>query len=197
MAGSLSSYKKALKKLFPRGSGWHALEGGLLGSLVEAIANEFKRIDDKIKQVIKFEIYPFTTNELLEDFEKDFALPDECTSVDQTVNERRQQLIAKITNRGGLHSGVYSTIGENLGYELETVRYQNFKVGRSQVGQRLYTDAWRFYWAVKAPATNARTFKVGESKVGEQLVSFSNETLECMIKKYKPAFTEVHFIYED
>jgi uncharacterized protein YmfQ (DUF2313 family) len=63
------------------------------------------------------------------------------------------------------------------------------------IGDGLYDEGFRFLWQVNAPEFTTRFFRVEASAVEEPLESSSNETLECVVQKLKPAHTRVLFSY--
>ena len=159
------------------------------------MAATFCRVDERAQDLIS-EAYPDTTDELLEDWERVAGLPDECSPLAPTKEERRAQLVQKITDIGGQNAAYFEEVASRLGFDVEVVDFKHFRVGQSRVGDALTNLDWTFWWAVKGPSTINRPFRVGTGRVGDRLVTIGNELLECTMKKLKPAHTQVLFIYE-
>lgn len=193
-------YKELLRSLFPRGWAWEFEEDSLLGKLIAALAVEPARIDERGNDFLR-EIDPSKTFEMIDNWERMLGIPDECTptTYDPGLNERRQRIIQKLTMTGGQSIAFYKFIASQLGYDIDiqdVANYQKFRAGFSRAGDPLTNGAdWAYAFAVIAPPDFVRYFKAGRSTAGERLVLVSNETLECLIRKFAPAHTSPIFIY--
>lgn len=182
-----------------------------LAQLLEALANEFCRVDDRVQDLIR-ESDPSQTIELLEDWERALGLPDECTPEAADEIERRTQLLQKLTNIGGISAEFYEFLILQLGFEATVTNPLPFRVGKSVVGDALTNDfevpftvgmtvgepllnvGWLYYFNVEIPATAAEVFEVGDT-VGTPLREFSNPLIECTIRRLKPAHAGVTFTF--
>ena len=148
-------------------------------------------------QSLLAEMMPNTSTELLTDWERVLGLPDPCVGELTTLQERRAAVVAKYVERGGQSRAYFIEIAARLGYETSITEFGLFQVGISAVGDALNGDDWLYSWLVSAPEETIREFAVGESAVSDPLRSWGNELLECVIRKLKPAHTEVLFNYGD
>lgn len=212
-ASKLAKYKELLVNLLPKGRLWRPQDQPNFSKLLESAAQELCRVDDRVKQLF-LEVDPRTTDEALDTWEGVFGLPDECTSDEQTLNERRNQLVQKLTNIGGLSASFYEFIGAQLGFDISVENRVNFLAGRgragdpltnyfnrhfvagSTAGTQLVETGWRYCFNVELPATASEHFVAG-STAGTPLREFSNELIECTIRKLKPAHSCVTFTFTE
>lgn len=194
-----AAYQDALLQLLPPGVAWSRDPGSSMGRLMLALADEFARIDTRVGDLIN-EADPRTTLELLVDWERVAGLPDACAGAPDNIGERRVALVNKLAQRGGQSIPYFTAIAERLGYVVEIVETDALKAG-FRAGARCNGDAWRFAWIVHVIVgsaeyrSNVSRFRVG-SRAGERLRGFSALNLECLIRRAKPAHSEVMFRYE-
>jgi len=210
-ASKLERYKNLLINLLPKGRLWQPRDQPEFSRLLESTAQELCRVDDRRQQMI-LEIDPRTTFESIGDWESQLGLPDECTPEGLTLDERRAQLVQKLTNIGGLSKTFYEFIGAQLGFDIVVENRVNFVAGRaragdlltnyfnrhfvagSKAGQFLTEIGWRYYFNVQLPITAAQHFVAG-SVAGTALRTFSNPLMECTIRKLKPAHGSATFTF--
>lgn len=205
----IEKYKSLIRKLFPTGWAWRFNFGSDFEALVEGLAQEPCRIEERGFAFLD-EMDPNTTFELLEDWERLLGIPDECTPEDRElgISERRLRVLQKLTTGGGQSQAFYILIAQQLGYDIGVIDVEDFKdfrVGEARVGDALNNSTlpgggvgaagWAFTFQITAPAALVRYFRVGQSTVGERLVLFENDELECVIEKFKPAHTTVLFSF--
>lgn len=209
----LSDYLKLWKNLFPLGRLWRFLDQPQLTALLQAFSEEPCRVDERVQDLLR-EADPRQSLELLEDWERLLGLPDECSPEDQDVAERREQVVQKLTDTGGLSAGRYEFLGQQLGFEIDVYDNPPFRAGLSRAGdaltnsffdvfragdragEQLTLSGWQFYFTVELPATSAQIFRAG-SRAGERLRLFENPLIECTIQKLKPAHTAVFFRFTE
>jgi uncharacterized protein YmfQ (DUF2313 family) len=204
-------YKALLKKLLPQGWAWDQEPESILDLLTGALASEPARVEQRTDDFLR-EMDPYQTFEMLDNWERMLGLPDECSpdTYNPGLAERRLRVVQKLTMIGGQSKEFFRQIAASLGYDIDlydVVNYQDFRVGRSRVGDRLTNSTnpdgsasatgWAYAFQVKAPAEFVRYFKVGQNTVGERLVLAENSSLECIIRKYAPAHTTPIFSYEE
>lgn len=213
LGAKLAQYKELLINLLPKGRLWRPQEQPTFSALLESTAQELCRVDDRVKQML-IEVDPRTADESLDTWEDVLGLPDECTPEDQSLDERRNQLVQKLTNIGGLSKTFYEFVGNQLGFEVFVNNDLNFVAGRGKAGDKLtnYFDrhfvagstagtpltevGWLYYFTVDMPASAAEHFVAG-SEAGDPLREFSNELIECTMKKLKPAHSGVFFTFRE
>lgn len=118
---------------------------------------------------------PRTTTALLADWERNYGL--EAGS--STVAVRRAALLAQILSGGGQSRAFYVQIAAALGYTATVIEYTPHTV-MSDVTYPLYAGYWRYIWKVRAHAMAG---------------AVSAAAFEALIRKIKPAHTQVIFEY--
>ena len=209
----LARYKQLLINLLPKGKLWRPSEQPVFSKVLESVAQEPCRVDDKVKQ-LRIEVDPRTATdaEALDQWETVLGLPDECTPSGQTESERQIQAKQKLTNIGGISKTFYEFLTTQLGFPTTVItnilpfvagsragdRLTNFFkrhfVAGSVAGTPLSEPGWRYFFEVELPITASSHFVAG-STAGTALQSFSNELIECTIKKLKPAHAGVIFVF--
>lgn len=192
--GLIRQFANSLERFFPKGKAWAFEENSNLSKLLEGLAVEFCRVQERIDQMF-IERDPRKTNELLTDWETALGLPDECSDLGATQETRRNQIVEKLTNVGGSSAVYFEQIAESLGFNVSVNDFFSFQAGKSRAGDALTNAEWTFWFQVSAPSDLAESFKAGTGKAGDKLVTIGNETLECTFQKLKPAHTEVLFVF--
>lgn len=204
----VKKYINLLKGLYPQGWAWRRLRenDSKLHLWVASLAPELCRAEEKALKLIE-EAFCDTTFDLIPEWESMLGIPDECTPADEEKStfERRTRICQKLTTKGGQNIAFYQEIARQLGYDVDVIDVQDFKpfrVGEAVVGDALNNDSsgspsWGYTWAIILPATTTRPFRTGQGSCGDRLKLFSNEELECVITKFKPAHTIVQFIFTE
>ena len=169
-------YAEQLNALLPTGIAWPRENGLRIRELILAIAAEFARIDMRGKDLMR-EVLPSTTHELLSDWERVAGLPDTCVTLQatQTVQERRNALVGRLTGVGGQSAQYFIELARALGFEITITFFRQFRVGVSRIGDALYGDEWRYAWRVNSSSDSGRAL------------------LECVFNRLKPAHTILLF----
>ena len=194
MGLNADQYSEHLSALLPPGQAWTREQGTTLQNLLRALAEEFARVDVRAHALLG-EVIPGRTLELLQEWELTAGLPDTCVQSGQTLQERRNALVAKLTNSGGQSKAFFIALAAYLGFTITITEYRPFRVGISAVGDALSNGDWIFTWKVNGEETTIVYFRAGLSAVGEPLRKWGNEILECVINQLKPAQTHVIFAY--
>lgn len=142
---------------------------------------------------LRVEADPHTTAEALTDWERVYGLPDPCVGPGQSFEVRRAALVAKVDGQGGLSRQYFIDLAARLGYAITIDEFTPHSVS-SPVSHPLYGEDIRFYWRVNAPATTNFYHSV-LGPVSEALVVTSNQLLECVFSRLKPAHTVLVFNY--
>ncbi|WP_126456740.1 YmfQ family protein [Sulfuriflexus mobilis] len=195
MSYSAKHYLNQLKAQLPRGMLWDSLreEGNDFSELLAVSAAELARIEARAEDLLD-EADPRTTYELLPEHEKEAGLPDTCTTQADTLQERRDALVAKLTSVGGQSRQYFIDIAAALGYTITIAEAKASQFGKSY-GDLYNGVGWRFVWYVDAPTETVRPRRFGQSGYGEPYRDWGNEQLECLINRLKPAHTKVYFRY--
>ena len=191
-------YTQVLADLLPRGWAWTRELSSVQMLVISGLAAEFARIHARDCDLLA-ESYPGTALETLTDWERICGLPDPCTGVLGTIQQRRMAILAKLAMRGGQSRQYYIDIAAALGFTITITEYQPFRVGKGRASEHLSGLDWIFYWRVTSFEQNQKIyfFRTGQSATREPLRYWNNSLLECVIRAIAPAHTLVQFAYQN
>ncbi|MBM3618360.1 MAG: DUF2313 domain-containing protein [Alphaproteobacteria bacterium] len=192
------AYQQQLAASLPTGPAWERDLSSNIMAILGVIASEFAHLHGRTEQLLR-EAIPATTQEMLTDWEKAAGLPDECSALGDTLQERVEQLVSKVTRRGGQSKAFFQQIAEEMGYEVVVEpRFRPFIPGISAPGDLIWMDETiRFYWRVRVLKAKLVFMRCGQSTLDERLLDFRQaEDLECILQKLKPAHTVLIVAYE-
>jgi uncharacterized protein YmfQ (DUF2313 family) len=193
MALDEQAYLGQLQELLPPGAAWTREPAAMLTEVLSAWSAELARVDQRADDLLN-EGDPRITLELLPDWERVAGLPDPCAGAPETVAERRDRLVGRLTSRGGQSRQYFIDLAASYGFIITITEFQPLRVG-FRAGDRCYGIAWAFAWQVNAPEETVRIFRAGQSFAGEPLASWGNAILECVTSRLKPAHTHAIFAY--
>lgn len=180
------SHKNALKLLFP-------LE--LSGDFDADIEIEGKHLDEVQSRAedLLNEMFPDQSFELLTDWERVCGL---IPGAEDTLQLRRDRVIRKLRERGGLSREYFIALAADLGYTVTIEELQPFTCGINRCGDRLFVEEIRFVWRVAVSGQSVYYFRTGQSSAGERLVWWNAvQELEDLFNDLKPAHTFIIFDY--
>lgn len=198
MIATTQAYMTQLRGLLPQGEAWNTQKDSVLTKTLQIIAEELVKIHGRTGFLIE-EADPRAASELLQEWETIAGLPDSCTGPAETLQERRNRLVQKITNTGGQSKAFFIAIAVFLGYAITITEYRPFITGISQTGVGILNGghAVRYHWTVSVPNPRLTYFRTGVSTTGENLLSVARALdLECILNRLKPAHTNLIFNYE-
>lgn len=140
---------------------------------------------------------PFVYQQWISDWERVYGLPAQCTREGQLLQERIQLLALAFTERAGISIAWLKRYAALAGYEISISEYQPFRAGVSCAGDILSNGPWVYAFLVTALGQPERPFVAGQSCAGDYLRVWGDSTLECIIKKYKPAHSVPLFAYKE
>lgn len=192
---NLNDYKEMVWALYPKGLAW-IRENGVLDKLNTAIAAELLKLEGRINTCLD-EADPRTTAEMISDWERVWGLPDECSPLGATLQERRTAIISKMLISGGMPPIFYQRLIESMGYDVDDlIEWKPLVIGeRLTTGTMTDPDPMtRFNWGWGIRGFSANMFECGVSQCYDPLGDWSDATeLVCRINKLKPAHTAVIF----
>jgi uncharacterized protein YmfQ (DUF2313 family) len=138
-------------------------------------------------------------NDALADWEREFGLPEPCTSgTSFTVAQRKLILREKVASKGGQSKAYFICLAQRLGYtvtihENTVARCGQGRCGRDRAGAPANEVIWRVY--VTSPSVTWA--RAGAARAGrDPQGSFGRrKDLECLFNKWKPAHTQIRFHY--
>lgn len=185
-----NDYSELLYLLLPDG---YARTGLRLNAGLQAEGNALANTERSAQDVLNG-ITPLTAVALLSDWERVLALP---VNTGMTIQARRQQIMAKLNETGGLSRSYFIRLAKSLGYEVTIDEPEPFRCGRNRCGDRLWVPEIIWVWIVNIEEGQVPVyrFRCGSSATGERLMSFGQNMLENIFRDLKPAHTQVVFNY--
>ena len=192
------SIRILLTKFLPNGKFWDAkrTQGTNLYKLINALSDEYKRVKDLIYSIVNNR-YVDDTELLLEQWEIDFEIPDECLPLADTISERQKNILLKYTAKGIQTYNDFLTIANLLGINIE-IRTGTSEASWPWAWPHIFTGTaiqsrffmivkfldfptpsgwpwtWPHYWAIDPTAS-----------------------LQCIFNKLKPANVQIVYIFND
>ena len=208
-----SDYARAFADLLPTGEAWSRDPETVLMRLVRGQAEVWGSVVDPMAaDLLEIETDPRKTIQLLPDWERAYGLPDPCVQEAQTREERLLALIERIRGEGGQSVAFFYGVAGRLGYRIEIIEFSPFMAGVSRAGDtrppgsagrdygwEVGPPEMRFYWRVRVLNSRVSWFRAGSGEAGVDphvRISLASD-LECLIRRYKSAHTEVVFDYSD
>ena len=197
---SVADYTTALRRLLPRGRVWPTDAVTEQAQVIGCLAPTLERIDEAAVDLIA-DAFPATTTNFVEEWEAALGLPDPCLGPNPTLQQRRDQIVARFVGSGGQSVPSFIAFAAALGFVITVTEYAPFRVGRSTVGQPLNGPAWAHGWLVTivsgAVSADHALFRVSENRVGDLLASSSTAAaaLECEMRRLAPAHTVLLFSF--
>jgi uncharacterized protein YmfQ (DUF2313 family) len=186
-----SDYTSALMALFPQGMAWPRNVSATLYKLVDGTAQVMGDIDGRAADLLTKESDPRYADEMLDDWERNFALPDICLPYPPTTQfDRRVALVAKMTMLGAQDRNFFTDIAASLGQSIDIQEYAPYMCGVSRCGDTrsaLYgADSTHYRWQLGSP--EMRFYWTVD------LTSVLSGA-ECVLRRYGPAHTELVIKY--
>jgi len=170
-----------------------------ISDLLNAFAEELNRLEIRLMDLLK-EGIPGLSEELLTDWERVLGLPDECSSLGSTLEQRQATAHTKYVGDGfgifgdekcPLSEQYYIDYAASIGSTITIIEQPNggepFRVNENRVdrtpelgidGARLNSIGSRNRWAIVIPADDP-----------------NGPLLECIFQKLKPAHTSLLVIF--
>lgn len=148
MAKDTGTYRRLLQSLLPKGAFWTKAESSTLVKLLTGLSAVFSRIEGRGEDLV-LEAFSSTISETLEEWEKDFSIPDPGFTLASTDDGRRTAIAVKKISVGGQNKEYYIEIGATLGWTITITEFPKSLAGVMTAGDSLATeDDSTFYWMV-------------------------------------------------
>ena len=133
---------------------------------------------------------PAQTAQMLADWEAEYGLPDPCSPLNQTIEQRHASLLAKIASLGGQSAAYYTAVAAALGYAITITTFTPSRLGVMTLGSApLLWPGWAYVWQVSSTGVGETYFTLGVSVLGEPFAAYSGTELTCRLNAIKPAHT--------
>ena len=127
-------YGTAFLTLLPQGQAWPKHPGTTLDLACRGLAEYWGFVDSRAGDLLERESDPRTTMELLPDWERNWGLPDPCYTAPQTIGERQQALVMRMTMIGGASREFFIGVAAQIGYTITISEYRVFVCGIDRCG---------------------------------------------------------------
>lgn len=172
-------YREQFLALLPPGRIWPEDRSSSFQQLALAFGAQLARVHESVLRVLVQELDPRVTVDLLPEWETELGLPDPCTPAAQTIQERRQRVVAALTVQPSPTLQYLRTLAEALGYT-----------------GALLVETPPFSLTVAVPNPRITYARTGASRCGDYLARYERAAdLECVLVKQKPAHITLVFNY--
>lgn len=202
MALTEADYAQQLRQLLPPGPAFDLELQPDWAQIVAALAPELARVDGN-GEALLLEMNPATATVLLAYWEAYLGLPDVCTVPgSQTLEERRQAVIDKLTATGAPQLSYYRKLGTQLDLVVEIEEFRPARVGPTHAGDFLYGDGWPWSWIAGVPAeaygmpeaaTLACRLQLQAPEYTDVVLGFGRAQLEGIALKVDQLFGAIHY----
>lgn len=206
----VDEYAEGLNGVLPTGPAWPRNSGAVLQKVVRGLAGVWGDPVEKLAALLLTqESDPRSTVVLLPDWERAFGLPDDCLAEPLSNADRQNALVNKMTLLGAQSRAFFIEQAARIGYAITIREFAPFMAGVSRCGDTTALDddgdyRWeigpaeiRYYWTVKVSGLRFTWFRASSGQAGvDPMLRIGIATdLECLIRRWKPAHTEVVFDY--
>lgn len=203
-----NAYTEAWSNLLPTGLAWPREPSTTMMKIVGSFAQVWgKWVDRRAADLLEQETDPRKTLEMLPDWERNWGLPEICFVEPLTIDERRRQLIFKMTLLGAQSRNFFYEVAMWERNRILIKEFAPFMVGISEVGDtrddagdyrwEIGPPEMRFYWTVHTGDPHLTWFRAsaGQAGVDPHLRIGMADDLECLLERWKPAQTDIVLDY--
>lgn len=184
----------SLQSLLPRGLVWRRDPDATLTKVLAAVADGLDRLHARMMSVLD-ELDPRTTRALLPEWERLAGLPDPCAGAPTTQQERRSEMVTRITWQGGQRILDLQALAASYGFPAAISRGRRFRCGDRLPG-RIAGPIAAHTLRIRVGDAAVTRFRVGSSRCGDRLGSFARATaLECVLRRAAAAHAVLVFDY--
>ena len=191
-------YLRLLQSLLPFGKAWNRDEDSILTEFLYGQAEEFARVEGRSIDLLQ-ERDTRLAYELLIDHETDLGLPDDCSTLSETIQERRRVAHSKLIAVGQQNPAYFIELAAALGWTVSITEYSPFWCDISVAGDSCGDQSSIFYWKVtiQLGVETIIYFTSGISQSGDPLSSLPEvDSMICTLGLYKPAHTVLMFDFD-
>jgi uncharacterized protein YmfQ (DUF2313 family) len=130
-----------MQGLLPLGQAWPRQYDSALMKVVRGLTSIWGDFELRASKLLEQESDPRITLELLEDWERNWGLPDPCYQAPLTIAERQQALVMRMTMLGAQSRQFFIDVAAQIGYTITITEYRTFVCGIDRCGDnRVYGD---------------------------------------------------------
>lgn len=128
-------YTKAIMDLLPPGKAWPRDTDTNLYRLIYALAGEVRKMDEKALDLIAA-AFLSTATDFLDEWLELFGLPDKCTTWQSSDEDKRAQVVARLTWTGEASIKFLEAYCANLGYTVDIKEWGGAVCGAARAGKQ-------------------------------------------------------------
>lgn len=189
-------YGRQMLHLLPEGPVWPRDPDSMIAKVCMIPAASLARVDAKAERLLD-DMDPRTTQDLFDDWQRVYGLPDDCTPASSSAEERRRRLLAKVDDEGGQSIPFFIGIIETLGYPGATIDEFYPFVADSDCNEAINQNGWEYAWQVNVPAVATVRYMDSLSECNSPLAEWGDDTLQCILARHKPVHTILFVAYGD
>lgn len=195
MSWDAEQYTKLLESLLPSGRIWPTKgdDTSIMYKLLQALAEELARIDARIEDLIA-EKNPRQTNELLEQFEEEFGLPESWYPTDPSYERRIEILAEKYYHAGSMTETHYKAAVRLYGNIIVFIYFTPFWCGigcsGDPCGDQGMLSVFKVWIEFRYKGAFSDAFDNAFDRLGTP-----SEFIRGIIDVYKPVWTRVVYSY--
>lgn len=188
-------FTRLIANLRPTGDAWPDEPGSVQYQALQALAASFATLHARADALV-VEAFPGTTHELLSEWEGSVGLPDACAPLADTIAQRRQTMLAKLTAQGGASVPYLLAYAAALGSPGSIQQFSAFRADASAADDPDNGDDWAYAWQLSVlDASAAYYFTADLAAADDPLASYRTGALECRMRRVAPAQTVLLFQY--
>ncbi|MGH8426391.1 MAG: YmfQ family protein [Gammaproteobacteria bacterium] len=196
MGLSADTYAATERALLPPGRALADGGEGTLTDLLEALAQEFSRVDAS-GDVLLQEAFPDTAVELLPDWERIAKLPSACTPAGQTTAQRQASVVRKLTANEAQTIAFIVALAASYGYTISIVERRALRFGyNAYCGYPFGSWDWQFVWEAHSEGTPIEMLYFDTGHCGDDFGAFGDPTMECRLKTGNQSHIIPRFCYD-
>lgn len=128
-------YAKAMLALLPPGKAWPRDTDTNLYKLFYGLAIQVRKVDEKAISQISA-AFPATATDYLDEWLELFGLPDKCTTWQSSDEDKRAQVVARLTWTGEATVAFLKTYCATLGYTVDIKEWGGAVCGGARAGKQ-------------------------------------------------------------
>lgn len=205
MAVRTQDYVQQIKALLPYGLAWNREDvASSFALMIECWAAEFARIDARVGQLLE-EADPRFCTETFKEWLIQWGVPDPClelwgalTAAGLVPDVLRTALVQKISEPGGNSLGFFTRLAKGYGYDITIFdRTHSFHV-MSYITDPIEAKVPPHNWYVFVYEGGGKvTWHKTTGTAKEPIAWWGDKVIECLLRRYCPAHTDLHIAYAE
>ncbi len=190
---SSDQYLQQLISLQPPGQALPVETGRQWTKVLLGLSDELARVFNSVAAIMDA-VDPFTTHELLIDWERVLGLPV-SEDLAGTQELRRQAVLHRLRRRGDLTAQFIIDTAAAFGFAITITEFSPSCVGAAVCGDEMIGADASYYFEVHSPQFVINEAYVGAAVCGDPMGTIGGDGLQFLINLLKPIHKTPVFIY--